>query len=236
MKLSEQQRSYLASIDSKKKRRKQKEEFKMQNLLFGNDIAEMSENPLDIYFDFSWKTKKAKDECKTDFGEFISKVLNTDNVLNAPVLTKEQLRDLTEPKKQYEGVLEKTSENLRNAFAVGNKPYSQEDIEAICQPKKEYTLDDLENAFKASREYDNSLKGGWFKHDSFASYLDTVGKSDDKIEPTKHLETRDNLVKQGSMFGRTNDFNYISRAYLCELSDEYPDGVDFALKIRNLIH
>lgn len=44
MKLSLEQKAYLASIDSEKKRKKQNKEFKLQNLLFGNDMSESIES------------------------------------------------------------------------------------------------------------------------------------------------------------------------------------------------
>jgi len=227
MKLTQEQKSYLQSIDSKKKRKKQKTLFENENfflnkefreLLSGYDIKleKINENkfqwfsylgntytrikkpknilkqiilaikqPKECYFIYHngglHKINKAfniddyiprevlssiedsislmeekenvlndsfKKECKTDFGEFFNNVFKNDEVEEekkpkvGSSLAKEQLRDLTSPKEKQQG-----------AFAVGNKPYNQDDIDKICnkesisaiEKSKEYARQEAKN-------------------------------------------------------------------------------------------
>jgi len=164
MKLTLEQKSYLKSIDSKKKRKKQKKEFKIHNLLFGNDIDETLENLYSKMKNIKHKTTyfitdgifKYEIEPPIDFGKLFKKEDTT--------LTKDMLKDLTQQKEEYKGILENVSENLHNAFKATTPICNQE------PDKKMYSLADMKKCWFKSRKEHSFYTGIDF--DSFVKSLE----------------------------------------------------------------
>jgi predicted HicB family RNase H-like nuclease len=195
MKLTAEQKSFLKSIESKKKRTIQKDIFKQMNKI---GIVMVP-------------TKYQEDVMKRYLGNAISEKQRS--------FTKEALRDLTEPKKETPGnfCVEITKENhevlintfknfnkgLFNNLNIGgyllsnkdtkymsfqnknvqhlvltsNKLVSTEEFlkyigkEDSLPKEKLYTLDDMRKCFSQSRQIQHLLG---FKHDSFASYMESI--------------------------------------------------------------
>jgi len=171
MKLSLEQKSYLQSIDSKKKRKKQKKAFKFLNETIENLFGEIDITHKTRYF-LADGTNKTEIEPTIDFGEFFNNVFKNDEVEEEKKpkvessLAKEQLRNLTSPKEKQQG-----------AFAIGNKPYNQDDIDKICnkepisaiEKSKEYarqkaekirfSLNDMKMCWKKSKKEQFAFTG-----------------------------------------------------------------------------
>jgi len=98
MKLTLEQRIYLDSLDSKNKRKKQKKEFKLQNLLFGNDVDETLESLYSKMNDIKEDTKHfivLGDGRKLPESDYVNHIKSRET---DSTLTKDMLKDLTQPK------------------------------------------------------------------------------------------------------------------------------------------
>jgi len=155
IKMTAEQKSYLKSIDSKNKRKKQKKTFKFLNETIENLFGEIDITHKIRYF-LADGTNKTEIEPPIDFGEFFNNVFKNDKVEEekkpkvGSSLAKEQLMDLTEPKEEF--------------HSIG---------QIIFDSKKEYTLGDMEKCFNESRitKEPHLLR---LKYDSFASYINSL--------------------------------------------------------------
>ena len=121
MQLSLEQKAYLKSIKSKKKRKAQKLDFKAHNFIFGHDYSETFEsisNKLKDINDIKVEYNLVKEEPN-------KKILFT--IDECTPFTKEMLESLTKPKQ--ENKLEYTLEDIEKSFEsarVTKEPFTKD--------------------------------------------------------------------------------------------------------------